>query len=172
MKISKQDVGLDIEQLELASRVALSEAAKDQRPASSVDDSKDSSSSSETETSSDSDDDDVSDDTSSSSDSFVVENFAAITDRSEADCFIASSSNADGVTCLPVTVMDSLLVTENNAVSTTCATDTLATTKSTAAEPADAVCVQLSSLTVTDDEQHVTSVVSELPQSNVNIIQQ
>ena len=162
MEISKQDVGFDIDELELASHIVLSETS-DQHHISSEEVSREAADSSETETSSDDDDsdddDDDTDSSSSSSDSFVTDDSAGLTGRDKSDCVGAVTCIDDGKHHPPLTtISDSVLVVENRTTTTTAA----------AAEPAELVCQQLSSLTVSD-EQQVTPVVSDLPQSDIDL---
>jgi len=148
-------VGFDIDQLELAGSIVVSEAS-DQHHVSSEECVKESSDSSDSETSNDDDDDDDddSDSSSSSADSFVIDGSAQLTDRDKSDSVGTASCTDDP----PLTVSDSLLVTENGATVAAAA----------AVEPAELVSKQLSTLTVSD-EQHVNPVVSELPQLDADL---
>jgi len=149
VEISKQEVGLDIEPLELASQVALSEATAERHRGSACGVDEESSSSSDTD-----DDDDDSSSSSSASNCSVLDNPAATADRDKA----VSSSSVDSETHhLPL--RDSSLVIANTAAAASCAittTSAITTTGSTtaaaaAAGPAELVCTQLSSLTVSDE---------------------
>jgi len=157
VEISKQDVGFDIAELELASHMALAEASDERH----VNSEEHSSQNSDSETSDDDDDGDDDDDADSdsdssscSSDSFVLANDSTgPTDRDRSDNIVTSSDN-DAVNSRPTqTVSGSLVVTENTAAA--------------AAEPAELVCKHLSYLTVSD-ESRITPVVSESPQSNIS----
>jgi len=155
VEISKQEVGFDIEQLELASRMVLSEAT-DQGQVGGEDGGKESSTSSDSETStddSDDGDDDDSDSSCTSSDSVVTYKSSALTDRDTPDCVGVFTASNVGKTHPPLTASDSTLVIENSSAA--------------AAEPAELVCDQLSSLTVSH-EQPVTAVVPDLPQSDTD----
>ena len=151
MEISKQDVGFDIDQLELASRLALSEAS-DQQHGSRVESYKESSDSSDSETSSDDDDDDGS---SSSSDSFVTASSA------ELDSDDIRGRSDDGNSRPSLTVEHSSLVIENSAAAAAAAA-------AAAVEPTEIVCQQLSSLTVSGEHQVTPSSLSPLSQSHDN----
>jgi len=148
MEISKQDVGFDIEQLELASRVVLSEAT-DESQVGGEDAGKESSTSSDSETSDDDsdDDDDDSDSSSSSYDSAVTDNSTTFSDHDKPDSVGVFTGGNDGKTHPPLTASDSTLIIANSSAA--------------AAEPAELVCNQLSSLTVSD-EQRITAVVSDI----------
>ena len=172
MEISKQDVGFDLDQLELASHVVLSEAA-DQQHIGSKEADKESVNSSDSETSDDDDDDDdsgddsdsASDSSSSSSDSSVTVESAELTNRKKSDTVNTFSCSEDGKSHPPPTVSDPLSVTEKTAPA---AAVSAAAAAATAVEPTELVCKQLSSLTVSD-EQQVTAVVTELPQSDPDL---
>jgi len=156
VNLSKQDVGFDIDQLELASRIVLSEASDRHRVGSEEDD-KESSSRSDSETSSNDDDD--SDSSSTSSDSFLAGSSTQLTDHDRLVSVSAVSCSDDGTSHPPATVSDLLVVTEN----------ILPAAAAAAVEPAELVCKQLSSLTVSDEQPRVTSVVPEPPESGTDL---
>jgi len=153
VNLSKQDVGFDIDQLELASHMVLSEAS-DRHHVGSAEDGKESSSCSDSETSSDDEDDS---DSSSSSDGFVAGGCTTSTDHDKLVPVSAVSCSDDGNSHRSVTIGDLLVVSENISPA------------AAAVEPAELVCKQLSSLRVSDEQQRVTSVVPELPQSGSDL---
>ena len=163
MNISKQDVGFDIEQLELASHIVLSEASG-QHHIGDVEDGKELSSSSDSEISSDDDDDDDddgdSDSSSSSSESSVADNCTKLTDHDKVVSVSRVSGSGDGNSRPALNVSDSLVVNENILPA---AADAAATE-----DPADLVCKQLSSLIVSDKQQ-ITAVASEPSQSDTDL---
>jgi len=154
VNISKQDVGFDIDQFELASHIVLSETS-DRHHGGSAEDGKESSNCSDSETSSDDEDD--SDSSSSSSDGFVAGGCTTSTDHDKFVPVSAASCSDDGNSHPSVTIGDLLVVSENISPA------------AAAVEPAELVCKQLSSLTVYDEQQRVTSVVPELPQSGSDL---
>ena len=166
MNISKQDVGFDIEQLELASHIVLSEASG-QHHIGDVEDGKELSSSFDSEISSDDDDDDDddgdSDSSSSSSESSVTDNCTELTDRDKVVSVSRVSGSDDGNSCSALNVSDSLVVNENILPA---AAD--ADAAAAGEDPADLVCKQLSSLIVSDKQQ-VTAVASEPSQSDTDL---
>jgi len=131
VEVSKQDVGFDIEELELASRIALSEAS-DQHHVDCADSSEEASSSSDTEPSSDDDDDSS---CSSSSDSSVT----------GLDCAGTKSRSDDGLS----DVGPSSLIGESSSAA------------DAAVEPTELVCQQLSSLTVSDKPTPAVSALPQ-----------
>lgn len=175
MEISKHDVGLDLEHLELASGIAISEASA-QHHDYNVECNKDSVNSSDSETSSgdDDDDDDASDTSSSSYDSCATDDAAEVPGRDKTDTVSCTDSRNGHAPRSNVT--DSLSMIENTTVAAAAAASTAADddavigddTAGVTVAPAEMVCRQLSSLTVCDEQQVSTPLVTELPKCDAH----
>lgn len=162
VEISKQDVGFDIDKLELASRLALTEVSDQQQVVSAERGDKESSDSSDSDTFTD----DSDDESSSSSDSFVT----ASSPESDADdrCSLGDERNTpltDGLASL-------VIETDYAAAADGAAIDDVddggsdgVSGDGATVDPTEAVYQQLASLTVSDEHQ-LTPSMSPPPQSH------
>ena len=158
----KQDVGFDIDKLELASRLALTEVSDQQQVVSAERGDKESSDSSDSDTFTD----DSDDESSSSSDSFVT----ASSPESDADdrCSLGDERNTpltDGLASL-------VIETDYAAAADGAAIDDVddggsdgVSGDGATVDPTEAVYQQLASLTVSDEHQ-LTPSMSPPPQSH------